>query len=98
MISVAFSRRERLTLMRLLLELDQPSKGNEIDRHGTNPRARQSRGRSHVFRKCRSCEAEAIEIHGFAASVIRSIKSECWHARIEGSSICRIAGPHFLSF
>jgi putative addiction module component (TIGR02574 family) len=29
---VALSRRERLTLMRLLLELDQPSKGEDIAR------------------------------------------------------------------
>jgi putative addiction module component (TIGR02574 family) len=29
---VALSRRERLTLMRLLLDLDQPSKGDEIEK------------------------------------------------------------------
>jgi putative addiction module component (TIGR02574 family) len=29
---VELSRRERLTLMRLLLDLDQPSKGDEIDK------------------------------------------------------------------
>jgi Putative addiction module component len=29
---VELSRRERLTLMRLLLELDQPSKGDDIEK------------------------------------------------------------------